>query len=81
MYFKLKPRWRIRFIYFTALINLHKGEPPLLFQRQRSVELAEHRLIEIRAALTLQFSSTGHTSAIHFSTQALKGLGAWRLFA
>lgn len=36
---------------------------------------AERRLKGIRVVLMLKFYSVGHNSAIHLSTQALKGLG------
>ena len=52
-----------------------KEKPLCCFQWQPPVKLAEHRLTEIRVVLMLKFYSIAHDSAIHLSTQALKGLG------
>lgn len=49
--------------FFTALLEIRKGETPQSFQPQPS-----------RNMLMLKFYSAGHNSAIHLSTQALKGL-------
>lgn len=73
-----EPRWWIQFIsLFTALNNLHmRGNTSVVSVGAfGETSPAEIDRTTIYIVLMLRFYSVGQYSAIHLSTQALKGLG------
>lgn len=73
-----EPRWWIQFIsFFTALNDLHMRGNTSVVSVAASGETSPAQIdrTTIYIVLMLRFYSVGQYSAIHLSTQALKGLG------